>query len=576
MKKKSRLSRFAAYYKPHLPLFIIDMTCALVISAVDVIYPLYSKIALEQYLPNGLFQAFFTVVIVFFAAHAVRAVLQYIVTAVGHYLGVLMEADMRRDLFSHLQKLSFRFYDKSRTGVLMARVTHDLFEITELAHHGPEDVSISVLTFFGAFAVMLTIEWRLALVLMCSVPLMLAVVILLRRRMNDASRKVKEGLAGVNASIESSISGMRVAKAFNNEDYEIDKFNAGNGIYVRSRRHFYAVMGQFHATLEFFTSVLNVVVLGVGGYMIMKERMNITALLIFIMYVASFTSPIRKLAQFAEMYVMGMAGFRRFEELMDTEPEIEDAPDAKPLENVRGGIELSGVSFGYDEDQTVLHDVSLVIEPGHTVALVGPSGGGKTTISHLLPRFYDPTAGAVRIDGQDLKRVTMHSVRENIGIVQQDVFLFADTVRENIRYGRTDATDEEIVAAAKAAEIHDDIMAMPDGYDTVVGERGTTLSGGQKQRVSIARIFLKNPPILILDEATSALDSVTEARITTSLERLSAGRTTIIIAHRLSTIRNADEIIVIDDGIIKERGTHDALVAKNGEYARLHTAQAAN
>ena len=410
--------------------------------------------------------------------------------------------------------------------------------------------------------------------LMVSVPVMIIVVILLRKRMNDASRKVKEGLAGVNASIESSISGMRVAKAFNNEEYEIDKFDRGNGIYVRSRRGYYKVMGEFFASLEFFTSILKVVVLGVGGYMIMKERMDMIALLTFTMYVASFTSPIRKLAMFAETYVMGMTGFRRFQELLDTEPDIEDAPDAKPLKNVRGNIEFSHVRFGYDENQTVLNDVSFSIKAGDTVALVGPSGGGKTTISHLLPRFYEPSSGSVKIDGQDLKKVTMRSVRESIGIVQQDVFLFADTVRENIRYGRTDATDEEIVAAAKAAEIHDDIMAMPDGYDTVVGERGTTLSGGQKQRVSIARIFLKNPPILILDEATSALDSVTEARITASLERLSEGRTTIIIAHRLSTIRKADEIIVIDDGIIKERGPHDVLIARNGEYARLHTAQA--
>ena len=574
MKKKSQLSRFAGYYKPHLPLFVLDMFCALVISAVDVVYPLFSKIALEQYLPSGQFEAFFTIVIVFVAAHILRAVFEYVVTSIGHYLGVLMEADMRRDLFSHLQKLSFRFYDKSRTGVLMARVTHDLFEITELAHHGPEDVFISVVTFLGAFVVMLTIEWRLALVLMVSVPVMIIVVILLRKRMNDASRKVKEGLAGVNASIESSISGMRVAKAFNNEEYEIDKFDRGNGIYVRSRRGYYKVMGEFFASLEFFTSILKVVVLGVGGYMIMKERMDMIALLTFTMYVASFTSPIRKLAMFAETYVMGMTGFRRFQELLDTEPDIEDAPDAKPLKNVRGNIEFSHVRFGYDENQTVLNDVSFSIKAGDTVALVGPSGGGKTTISHLLPRFYEPSSGSVKIDGQDLKKVTMRSVRESIGIVQQDVFLFADTVRENIRYGRTDATDEEIVAAAKAAEIHDDIMAMPDGYDTVVGERGTTLSGGQKQRVSIARIFLKNPPILILDEATSALDSVTEARITASLERLSEGRTTIIIAHRLSTIRKADEIIVIDDGIIKERGPHDVLIARNGEYARLHTAQA--
>lgn len=574
MKKKSQLARFTSYYKPHLPLFILDMACAFLIAAVDIAYPLFSKIALEQYLPTGKYEMFFTIVIVFFIAHALRAVLEYIVTAIGHYVGVLMEADMRRDLFSHLQKLSFRFYDKSRTGVLMARVTHDLFEITELAHHGPEDVFISLVTFLGAFVVMLTIEWRLALVLMLSIPIMIAVIIFLRKRMSDASRKVKEGLAGVNASIESSISGMRVAKAFNNEEYEIGKFQTGNGIYVRSRRGYYKVMGQFFASLEFFTSILKVVVLGVGGYMIMKKRMDLTALLIFTMYVASFTSPIRKLAMFAETYVMGMTGFRRLTELLDTEPDIEDAPDAKRLKNVRGDIEFRHVSFSYEAEQPVINDVNLFIKAGKTVALVGPSGGGKTTISHLLPRFYEPTKGSITIDGKDLKKVTMRSVRENIGIVQQDVFLFADTVRENIRYGRTNATDEEIIEAAKAAEIHDDIMAMPDGYDTVVGERGTTLSGGQKQRVSIARIFLKNPPILILDEATSALDSVTEARITASLDRLSEGRTTIVIAHRLSTIRKADEIVVIDDGVIKEHGTHEELIKQNGEYAKLHAAQA--
>ncbi|MEG1547940.1 MAG: ABC transporter ATP-binding protein [Clostridia bacterium] len=573
MKKVSKLKMFANYYKPHMPLFITDMTCALLISAIDVAYPLFSKIALQQYLPQGRYQAFFMVVAIALIAYILRALMQYIVTSLGHRLGVLMEADMRRDVFSHLQKLSFSFFDKSRTGVLMARCTHDLFEITELAHHGPEDVFVSVLTLLGAFIVMLTIEWRLALVLMLLVPIFLLTIVLLRNRMSKTSSEVKEGLATINSDIESSLSGMRVAQAFTNEEYEIKKFQRGNNIYIKSRRGFYTVMAQLNSAMELFTTVLNVVVLGVGGYMIMTGDMDIVVLMTFTLYVSSFTNPIKKLSNFAETYTMGMAGFKRFVELMGIDPDIEDTPDATDIIDVKGDISFKNVSFAYDNKEEVLTDVNLDIRSGCTIALVGPSGGGKTTICHLLPRFYEPNEGCICVDGKDIRNITKHSLREHIGIVQQDVFMFADTIRENIRYGRICAQDADIIAAAKAAEIHDDIMAMPNGYDTVVGERGLTLSGGQKQRISIARIFLKNPPILILDEATSALDSATEAKINAAFERLSLGRTTLIIAHRLSTIRNADTIIVIDGGRIIESGTHKELLEKNGEYAKLHAAQ---
>ncbi|MEG1810224.1 MAG: ABC transporter ATP-binding protein [Clostridia bacterium] len=573
MKKVSKLKVFANYYKPHMPLFITDMTCALLISAIDVAYPLFSKIALQQYLPQGRYQAFFMVVAIALIAYILRALMQYIVTSLGHRLGVLMEADMRRDVFSHLQKLSFSFFDKSRTGVLMARCTHDLFEITELAHHGPEDVFVSVLTLLGAFIVMLTIEWRLALVLMLLVPIFLLTIVLLRNRMSKTSSEVKEGLATINSDIESSLSGMRVAQAFTNEEYEIKKFQRGNNIYIKSRRGFYTVMAQLNSAMELFTTVLNVVVLGVGGYMIMTGDMDIVVLMTFTLYVSSFTNPIKKLSNFAETYTMGMAGFKRFVELMGIDPDIEDTPDATDIIDVKGDISFKNVSFAYDNKEEVLTDVNLDIRSGCTIALVGPSGGGKTTICHLLPRFYEPNEGCICVDGKDIRNITKHSLREHIGIVQQDVFMFADTIRENIRYGRICAQDADIIAAAKAAEIHDDIMAMPNGYDTVVGERGLTLSGGQKQRISIARIFLKNPPILILDEATSALDSATEAKINAAFERLSLGRTTLIIAHRLSTIRNADTIIVIDGGRIIESGTHKELLEKNGEYTKLHAAQ---
>ena len=558
MKKKSLIRRFVRYYKPHLPLFLLDMFCALVIAAVDVVYPLLSKIALDEYLPNGMYGAFFIIVFGSLLAYIIRSIFTYVVTYIGHQTGVRIEADMRRDIFTHIQKLPFSFYDRTRTGFLLSRCTNDLFDVTELAHHGPEDLFISIVTFLGAFAVMLTIEWRLALILMAFVPVMVFFVVLLRKRMSTASRRVKEGIAIINAGIESSISGARVAKAFANEDYEIEKFNRGNSRFVNSKKEYYKAMGVFMGGMELFTSILKVVVLGLGGILIMSNSLDMVALLTFSLYVTSFVSPIR--------YTMGMSGFARFIEIMDTDPDIADVKGARPLKNVNGDIAFKNVSFSYNGDIDVLKNVSINIKAGKKLALVGPSGGGKTTICHLIPRFYEPTGGVITIDGKDIKGVTLNSLRANIGIVQQDVFLFADTIRENIRYGRIDATDEEIIDAAVAAEIHEDI---------IVGERGVTLSGGQKQRVSIARIFLKNPPILILDEATSALDSATEARITNAFDRLSEGRTTIVIAHRLSTIWNADEIAVIEGEGIVERGTHEELMGLDGEYAELQKAQRA-
>ncbi|MBQ1892719.1 MAG: ABC transporter ATP-binding protein, partial [Clostridia bacterium] len=569
--------RFAGYYRAHLPLFALDMFCALLISGVDVVYPLLSRKALDAYISPGAanLKPFLVIVGISIAMHILRAVCSYIVTYYGHVLGVYIEADMRRDVFSHLQKLGFSFYDKSRTGKLMARCTTDLFDVVELAHHGPEDIFISVLTFLGSFIAMLTINPLLAVVLIATVPVMLAFVMYLRKRLHLTSRKVKESVAVINSDIESAISGARVAKAFTNEDYEVEKFERGNDNYIRAKGKNYKAMGQFMSGMEFFTSILRVIVLAVAGLMIILDRGNMTlkVLTVFLLYVSSFTTPIRKLAMFMEQYTAGMAGFSRFTEIMDTEPEIVDKPGAEELTSVKGDIVFDNVAFSYDGGRKVLENISLTIPHGSTVALVGPSGGGKTTLCHLIPRFYDVTEGVITVDGRDIRDVTLRSLRGNIGIVQQDVFLFAASVKDNIRYGRLDASDEEIIAAAKAAEIHDDIMRMPDGYDTIVGERGITLSGGQKQRVSIARIFLKNPPILILDEATSALDSATEAKITGALERLSKGRTTLIIAHRLSTVRNADEIMVIDDTGILERGSHEELIALNGAYKLLHDAQ---
>ena len=497
--KKDKVSRgavrqFISYYRPHRGLFALDMACALMIAAVDLAFPVVSRYAMTSLLPGKQFGAFFAVMAALVLAYLLRGVFEYIVTYWGHTLGVRMEADMRRDLFTHLQKLSFSFFDRHRTGQLISRMTNDLFEITELAHHGPEDLLISAVTILGAFAVMLTISWPLALVLIVLVPVGVGFVLLLRRRMMSASRQLKEKTAGINAGLESSISGARVAKAFTNEDYEVEKFTENNERFKRSKSDFYKSMGIFLSGMGVFTNLFSVAVIAVGGGLIMSGRFDYVGLVTFTLYVGIFLQPIRRLTSFMEAFAAGAAGFSRFRELMAEQPEIADKPGAVELTNIKGRIAFENVSFSYNDHTRVLKDLSLTIEAGKTLALVGPSGGGKTTLCHLIPRFYETDSGRITIDGHDIRDVTLLSLRRNIGIVSQDVFLFAGTVRENIRYGRIDATDEEIIEAAKKAEIHDAIMEMEHGYDTQVGERGVRLSGGQKQRIAIARIFPKTRP----------------------------------------------------------------------------------
>ena len=570
---RSPLRIFLSYFKPHRRLFALDMTCAFLIALIDLAFPLVSRQAMYTWLPEKQFRVFFIVMAAVVVAYVLRSGLYFVVAYWGHTFGIRVEADIRRDLYHHMQELGFDFYDRNRTGQLMSRLTSDLFELTELAHHGPEDLFISVVTIFGALAVMFAVRWELALVLLVLLPVLLWTAMRRRRQMSDASRAAKQKTGTINAAIESGLSGVRTTKAFANEAEQQQRFDEANEVFKTAKRGFHKEMGRFNAVMEFFTGILPVVVIAVGGWLIMRERMDYVDLITFSLYVTAFVSPIRKLANFAEMFSNGFAGLHRFVELMRTEPTIQDAPDAVELTDVRGDVDVEDVTFAYGDKTDVLHHVTLHIPAGETVALVGPSGGGKSTLCQLLPRFYDVDSGSISIDGHDVRKLTQGSLRRSIGIVQQDVFLFADTIRENIRYGRPGASDEEVERAARQAEIYDDIMAMPDGFDTYVGERGTLLSGGQKQRVSIARIFLKDPPILILDEATSALDSVTESKIQGAFDRLARGRTTLIIAHRLSTIRSASRILVIRDGRIAEEGSHQALLALDGEYARLYHTQ---
>ena len=571
--RKSPLSIFLHYFGNHKGLFAVDLLCAVGIAAIDLTFPLVTRKALYDLLPNQLYRTFFFIMLAVALSYVLRTFLNYIVAYYGHTFGIRVEADIRADLFAHMQELSFDYYDRNRTGKLMARLTSDLFELTELAHHGPEDLLTSGLTILGALAVMLTVRWELALVVALTIPIFLAVAMAMRGRMARASAASKEKTGHINQEIESSLSGVRTAKAFANEEVEISRFNAANEIYKTSKREFHKAMGMFHSSVEFFLCMLNVIIVGVGGYYVMRGEMDYRDLITFNLYIASFVNPMRKLCNFSELFANGFAGLNRFVEVMRTEPTVQDKPDAKKLEHVRGSIDIDHVSFAYDGDLAVLRDVSLKIQPGETIAIVGPSGGGKTTLCQLIPRFYDVTSGSIAIDGLDIRDVTQRSLHESIGIVQQDVFLFADTVLENIRYGRPDATLREVEEAAKKAEIYDDIMDMPHGFQTYVGERGTLLSGGQKQRIAIARIFLKNPPILILDEATSALDSVTEAKIQRAFDNLAKGRTTLIIAHRLSTIRSASRIVSIADGVITECGTHAELLETGGIYSQLYKTQ---
>ena len=568
--------RFLRYYKPYRTVFWLDMACAMLVSVIDLIFP-----QLLNYLTRNVFTRSPQEVLSLLAPLAFGLLAMYLaryggrfyITYQGHVMGARMESDMRQDLFDQFQRLSFSYYDHNNTGEMMSKLVSDLFDISELAHHGPENIFISLLKIFGSFVLLLWINVPMTLILLAVTLVMLAFSVWQNGKMRAVFMDNRRKIAGVNASLQDSLAGIRVVKSFANEDVERRKFSGSNLKFLDSKERNYKRMGIFHAGNNFFQGILFLTVLVSGGYFIANGQIDAVDLATYALYINIFINPIEVLVEFTEMFQKGFSGFKRFLEVMDTEPEIVDSPDAKPLQDVKGVIDYNDVSFSYEKNETVLSHIQIHIDAGRTVALVGPSGGGKTTLCSLLPRFYDVTGGAVLIDGQDVRGLTLKSLRSAIGIVQQDVYLFSGTIRENIAYGKPDATDEEIVEAAKKANIHEFVMGLEDGYDTYVGERGARLSGGQKQRISIARVFLKDPPILILDEATSALDNESERHIQQSLEELARDRTTIVIAHRLSTIRNADEIIVIDDDGIRERGCHAELLQQNGLYARYYNMQ---
>ena len=566
------LKRFISYYKPHLRLFTLDMLASLVISLTGIIYPIITRRMLNDLIPNREYRLIVIFGIGLLAVYLVRMGLNYFVQYYGHVMGVKMQAQMRSDMFRRLEELPYSFYDSHETGKIMSRMTNDLMDISELAHHGPENLLISGITIITSFCYLISINVPLTLIVFACVPLLVIISLSLRVKMRDAFKKSRESVAEINAALESSISGIRVTKAFTNSEKETEKFEVGNGKFVSSRSAAYKAMGQFHSGTSFVTDIFNVVVLIAGGLFLYNNKISFGDYSTFIVSIGIFVTPVMTLINFMEQYQNGVTGFERFVEIMDAKPE-KDSDGAKDAGKLSGDITLSHVSYSYDGAKEVLRDVSLKINKGETFALVGPSGGGKTTICHLIPHFYDVTDGQILLDGKEIHSLTMESVRRNIGIVQQDIYLFNASVRENILYGRLDATDEEVVEAAKRANIHDYILSLPEGYETKIGERGVKLSGGQKQRLSIARVFLKDPSILILDEATSALDNATEILIQKSLDELCKGRTTIVVAHRLSTVRNADRIAVVDEGHIIEEGTHKELLEKGGEYAALYNAQ---
>ena len=569
------LRRFVKYYRPHKKLFAIDMICAFIISVFNLVYPYITKEIINNYVPDKLLYLMLAAAGFLLGLYIVKAGLNYFLQYWGHVVGVRIQADMRSELFNHLQKLPFSYFDDNKTGVIMSRMTNDLFEISELAHHGPEDVFLSLVTMIGAFIMLSLINVYLALIVFAVVPFGVLISVLLRRRMMRAFGQVRVVQGEINADIESAVSGMRVSRAYSAQAHESEKFEVGNKKFVKAKSRQYKVMGEFGSSMNFFMDFLYFAVLLSGGLFFYYDLINAGEFTAFVLYITTLITPIRTLINIFEQIQEGMTGFKRFCEIMDVPPE-EERPDAICPESLSGEIEFDNVSFGYKNDgdeNAVISNFSMKIPAGKTIALVGPSGGGKTTICHLIPRFYEIDGGKITVDGYDIRDLQRVALRKNIGIVQQDVFLFNGTIRENIAYGDFFATDEEIIAAAKKANIHDYVCSLPQGYDTCVGERGVKLSGGQKQRVSIARAFLKNPPILILDEATSALDNATEMQIQDALVKLSEGRTTVVVAHRLSTVKNADEIIVMTSEGIKERGTHEELLAAGGIYKELYEYQ---
>ena len=564
--------RFISYYKPHKKIFILDMLASFTVSFIGIVYPIVTRTMLNDLIPNKKFKMIFIFGTALLTLYFIRMLLNFFIQYQGHIMGVKMQAQMRHDMFTHLEKLPYSFYDNHETGKLMSRMTNDLMDISELAHHGPENLIVSTITILTSFIYLSTINIWLTLIIFICVPFLVIISVLLKNRMKDAFMRSRKSIAKINADLESSISGIRVTKAFTNAEKETEKFEKGNEEFVKSRKDAYKAMGQFHSTTSFVTDIFNVIVLIAGGIFLYKGKITFADYSAFIVSVNLFLTPVTTLINFMEQYQNGVTGFERFIEIMDTKPE-KDKDNDKNIEKLNGNIEFENVSYGYDGEKNVLKNISLKINQGQTFALVGSSGGGKTTICHLIPKFYTVKNGKIKIDGYDINDITADSLRKNIGIVQQDVYLFNSSIKENILYGRLDATDEEVIEAAKKANIHDYIVSLEDGYETQIGERGVKLSGGQKQRLSIARVFLKNTSILILDEATSALDNATETLIQNALNELCKGRTTIVVAHRLSTIKNADEIAVVSDGKIIEKGTHDELLNLNCEYAKLYKSQ---